>query len=178
MIGALTQLIFIPHKAWRILADDEVRRYYLLPMLVYPLLVVTALSAFVPYFYGFIELSVAVKAAILTLLKFAACLLSAWITLIYVARYYFASYCDKGSLHLFAGYTFTIWLLTTLVGNLLPAPFAFVQFAPMYIIWVVYQARDFLKIPDENIFSYTVISSVIFLGLPFLWDKIFGIILQ
>lgn len=178
MIRALLQIIFTPETAWRNLSNDAERQYYLLPMLVYPLLIITALSAFIPYCYNYIQLSVAVKDAILTLLKYSACLLTAYIAFIYLAKYYFTSDTDKKHLHLYVGYTFTIWFMTVILGNILPSRFAFIQFAPMYIIWVVYQARDFLKIPTENIFSYTVVSSVLFIGLPFLWDKIFGIILQ
>ncbi len=178
MIQALIQLIFTPEAAWRNLFNDAERQHYLLPMLVYPLLFIAALSAFIPYWYGYVPISLAVKEAILTLLKYSACMLSATIAFVYLARYYFTSDTDKKRLHIFVGYTFVIWLLTLIVGNILPSRFAFVQFAPIYIIWIVYQARDFLKIPAENIFSYTVVSSVVFLGLPFIWDKIFGLILR
>lgn len=178
MLQALIHIIFAPERAWKDLSDEPYCRAGLLPMLVYPLLLLTALSAFVPYAYGYIPFSDAVRDAVVTLLKYSACMLSAWIAFFYLARYYFRSDDDKKNIHLFVGYTFIIWLLSVLVGNLLPSRFAFVQFAPMYIIWIVFQARDFLKIPADNIFSYTVVTSVLFLGLPFLWDNIFGIILQ
>ena len=176
MIRALIQLIMAPNKAWQELSHDTVRQQYLSVLLVYPLLIITALSAYVHYCYGYITLAEATQEALVTFLKFAACIITIFILMVKLGcKYYTADY-SKSQAHLFAGYTYTITLLSVLINNLLPSDFAFVQFMPLYIIWVVYQGREYLNIPSENTFSYTVITSVMFMVLPYIWQTIFDII--
>ena len=128
MIRALIQLIMAPHKAWQELSHDTVRQQYLSILLVYPLLIITALSAYVHYCYGYITLAEATQEALVTFLKFAACIITIFILMVKLGcKYYTADY-SKSQAHLFAGYTYTITLLSVLINNLLPSDFAFVQF--------------------------------------------------
>lgn len=178
MIQALIQLLFSPRQAWEHVKQDDTLRHYLLPLLVYPLLIVTALSEYVPHWYGFIDLAEATRNAVVTFFKYTACIISAWIILVVISRHYFMSRCSKRDIHTFTGYAFTVSLLSVLIGNLLPSDFAFIQFLPMYIIWIAYQGREYMQIPEENVFSYTVITSVLLVGMPFAWDTILGLILR
>lgn len=178
MIGALYQVIFAPHKAWKAVQEDSYLQQYLLPMLVYPLLIVTALSEYVPHMYGYITAEVATLNALVTIIKYIACIVSAMLMIIWLSRHNLLVGVGKSDIHLFVGYTFTITFLSILVGNLLPSEFAFIQFAPIYSIWVVFQGKDFMKVDKETVFSYTVIASALFLLLPFLWDSLLGIILH
>jgi hypothetical protein len=176
MISALIQLIISPEKAWKELSHGIVRQQYLPLLLVYPMLIITALSAYVHYWYGYVSLAEATQEALTTILKYAACIITIFILLVKLGRKYYAAEYSKSQAHLFAGYIYTITLLSVLINNLLPSDFAFVQFMPLYIIWVVYQGREYLNIPSESTFSYTVITSVIFMALPYAWGTIFDII--
>lgn len=176
MISALIQLIFNPYKAWQELSNDTVREQYLPLLLVYPLLIITALSTYVHYWYGYTTLAEATREALITLLKFSACIVTAFVLMIKPGRKHFTTDYSKTQAHVFVTFTYTITLLSVLINNLLPSDFAFVQFMPVYIIWIVYQGRDYLKIPQESLFSYTVITSILLLGLPFAWDSIFDTI--
>ena len=178
MIQALVQLVINPQQAWKHIEEDDTLRHYLLPMLVYPLLILMALSEYIPYWYNFIGFDDATRNVIVTFFKYAACIISTWIILSLISRYYFMAECSKSHIHTFVGYSFTISMLSVIIGNLLPSDFTFIQFMPMYIIWVAYQGRHFMHIPQENVFSYTVITSVLFVGMPFAWDKILGLILR
>ncbi len=178
MIGALIQLIINPRKAWQDLTNDPVRQQYLPWLHVYPLLIITALSAYVHYWYGFTDLANATQEALITLIKYTACIISAFLLMVKFGRKQFAGKYSKSQAYLFVVYTYTITLLSTLINNLLPSDFTFVQFIPVYTTWIVYQGRDFLKIPQENVFNYTVIASVMILGLPFAWNRIFDIIIH
>ena len=178
MIKALGQIIINPQRAWKHVEDDDILRHYLLPMMVYPLLIVMALSEYIPHWYGFISLADATRNALVTFFKYTACIISTWIILSLISRHYFMAQCSKSRTHTFVGYAFTISMLSVIIGNLLPSDFTFIQFMPMYIIWVAYQGRHFMHIPQDNVFSYTVITSVLLVGMPFAWDKILGIILH
>ena len=178
MAYRLIQLIINPDKAWENIEKNPEQEQATLLLAVYPMLLITALSAFIHYWYGYVTYADAVKEALLILLKYIACLLSALSCVILLSRYNFIPPCSKKTAHTFAGYTFTISLLSVLIGNILPSSFTFVQFIPAYIIWVVYAARHYLKVPAENNFSFTIVNSAIFLLLPFVWDKIFGLILH
>ncbi|MBQ2980135.1 MAG: hypothetical protein IJE18_08530 [Bacteroidaceae bacterium] len=178
MIRALIQLIITPQKAWNELSRDIVRQQYLMWLLVYPLLIFTALSAYIHHWYGYTTVAEASQEALLTLLQYGACIMTTWILLTKLGPKYFAASYSNSEAHLYSGYVYTLTMLATLIGNILPSDFAFVQFLPMYSIWIVYQARQYMKIPQENIFSYTVITSVVILGLPFVWQKIFDLILH
>ena len=176
MIRALIQLIINPYKAWQELSNNIVRQQYLPLLLVYPLLIITSLSSYVHYWYGYSTLPDATQEALLTFFKYAACIVSLLVLIVKPGRKHFAGDYSKSQAHVFVGYTYTITLLSVLINNLLPSDFTFIQFMPVYITWIVYQGRKFLNIPQENMFSYTVIISVLFLGLPFVWDSIFNTI--
>ena len=178
MISALIQLIITPRKAWQDLSNNPVRQQYLPLLLVYPLLIITALSAYAHYWYGYTDLANTTQEALITLIKYIACIISAFLLMANPGSKHFAGKYSKSQAHLFVAYTYTITLLSTLINNLLPSDFTFVQFIPVYTTWVVFQGCDFLKIPQENVFSYTVITSVMILGLPFAWDRIFDIIIH
>lgn len=170
MIQALTQIIFSPRRAWEHLSESTTLQQYILPLMVYPMILLAALSAFIPHWYGFIPIDVATKQATLTLLKYCGCLILSWGLLIVLSRIYFMNECSKHELHLFAGYTLTFTLVSVIINNILPSSFSFVQFMPAYTLWIVYQGRHFLRIPEENVFSFTVTASTILLVLPFAWD--------
>lgn len=170
MIQALTQIIFSPRRAWEHLSENNTLQQYMLPLMVYPLIVLTALSTYIPYLYGYITFDIATKHATLVLLKYCGCMICAWGVLILLSRIYFMSECSKHELHLFTGYTLIFTMLSVIIGNILPSSFTFVQFMPAYTIWIVYQGRDFLRIPQENVFSFTVSTSSILIVLPFAWD--------
>ena len=178
MVRALIQLIFTPRIAWEQLSADAAREQFLMYLLVYPMLILTALSAYVHHWYGYTTIEKATQEALVTLLKYAACIISMWIIMVKPCRQYYAAEYSKSQAHIFVGYTYIISMLSVIINNLLPCDFAFVQFLPVYIIWVVFQGQTYLKIPQENVFSYTVITSVLFLGLPFVWDKVFDFIIQ
>ena len=163
MVRALIQLIFTPRIAWEQLSTDAAREQFLMYLLVYPMLIL---------------IEEATQEALVTLLKYAACIISMWIIMVKPCRQYYAAEYSKSQAHIFVGYTYIISMLSVIINNLLPCDFAFVQFLPVYIIWVVFQGQTYLKIPQENVFSYTVITSVLFLGLPFVWDKVFDFIIQ
>lgn len=176
MIRALIQLIINPYKAWQELSNETVRQHYLPLLLVYPLLIITALSSYVHYWYNYTTLAEATQEALFTFFKFTASIVSAFVLMVKLGRKYYGSNYNKTQAHAFVTYTYTITLLSVLINNLLPSDFTFIQFIPAYITWIVFQARDFLKIPQESVFSYTVITSVLFIGLPYAWDSIFNII--
>lgn len=178
MFKALYRIIFTPYKAWHELQDNAYLQQFLLPLLVYPLLVITALSAYVPHLYGYITIEAATQDALVTFFTYGISIVSALLLLIIPIRYYITSEVGKSDIHLFVGYTYTITLLSVIVGNLLPSDFAFVQFAPIYTVWIAFQSRSFMKVPGENVFSYTVITSALILLLPFIWDKLFDIIIH
>lgn len=172
MIQAFTQIIISPRRAWEHLSQSTTLQQYLLPLVVYPTILLTALSAYIPYFYGFILLEAATKQATLTLLKYSGCVITAWALLVLLSRTYFMNDCNKHELHLFAGYSFIVTFLSVIIGNILPSSFSYVQFIPAYTVWIVFQGRKFLRIPSENVFSFTVTTSTILIALPFMWNQI------
>ncbi len=172
MIQAFSQIIISPRRAWEHLSENTTLQQYLLPLVVYPTIILTALSAYIPHFYGFITIDIATKNATLALLKYCGCVITAWVLLVLLSRTYFLNECNKHELHLFAGYSFIVTFLSVILGNILPSSFSYVQFIPAYTIWIVYQGRIFLRIPSENVFSYTVTTSTILIALPFMWDQI------
>ncbi len=178
MIKSLFQLVFAPRRAWQELSENTFRQHFLLPLLVYPMLIVTSLSAYIQYEYGYITFTEATHNAVLTFTKYFACIISAWSLLILLARHYFYAPCSKIAIHLFVGYTYIITMLATIINNMLPSTFAFIQFAPVYSIWVVFQGKDFMQVTAENTFNFVISASALFLGLPFIWEYILNLIVK
>ena len=178
MIRTQILLLFAPERAWRELSEKPLRERLLVPLLLYPLLLLASLSVFVQYKYGHITFPEAVKWSVLTFIKYSACIVTAWITIALLSRHYYRSASDNRRIHTFVGYTMTIALLAFTVGNLLPSAFTFVEFAPFYMIWVTYKAKEYMQIPSENTFNFVISASMLLLGLPFVWDFILNYILH
>lgn len=171
-------LLFMPEKAWRELSEKPLRERLVLPLLVYPLLVLAALSVFIRYSYGYIDFPDAVKQSVVAFIKYTACIVTAWVALVFLSKHYYHSVSNRRHIRTFVGCTFTITLLAFIVGNLLPSTFTFVEFAPFYMIWVTYKAKDYMQIPPENTFNFVISASMALLGLPFIWDFIINYILH
>lgn len=178
MIQALINIIIRPKKALDRLSCDSYLQNFMPLLLVFPLLLLAALSSYCHHLYGFISAGEATKEAIITLMKMSSCILCGWVIIVLLGRYYYASQCNKRELFLFTSYAYTITLLSIIAGNILPSDFAFIQFAPMYIVWIVYQGRKYVKIPEENTFSYIVTTSAVLVGMPYVWEKFFNILLH
>lgn len=178
MIQALINIIIRPKKAWDRLSSDSYLQHFMPMLLVLPLLLIAALTSYCHYLYGFISAGEATKEAIITLMKMCSCILCGWVIIVLLGRYYYASQCNKRELYLFTCYAYTITLLSVIAGNILPSDFAFVQFAPMYIVWLVYQGREYIKVPEENTFSYIVTTSAVLVGMPYVWAKFFNILIH
>ena len=69
-------------------------------------------------------------------------------------------------------------LLAAIVSNLLPCPFSFVEFAPMYMIWVIYKGKEFLHVAEEDTLNFVVTTSALLLGLPYIWNSILHMIVN
>lgn len=171
-------LLFNPEKAWKELSDSPAKQQYLLPLLVYPLLLLAAASSYIQYEYGYISLSEATQEAVLSLIKFWACIVTTRIVMNALSHRYYKMTCNAQQIHLFTGYTFTIALLAALVSNLLPCPFTFIEFAPMYMIWVIYKGKDYLNVEEEDTLNFVVTTSALLLGLPFVWNSILHMIVD
>ncbi len=178
MIRALINIVRKPQEAWARLTIDSYLQHFMPLLLVLPLLLLATITAYLPYLYGFIDFSEASKDAVITFMKIGSCILCGWVIIVMLGRYYYASQCNKRELYLFTCYAHTITILTAIVGNILPSDFSFVQLIPMYLIWVVYEGRHYAKIPGENVFSYTVTTSAVMIGLPYIWESFFNILLH
>ena len=171
-------LLFAPEKAWKELSENSIKQRYLLPLLVYPLLLLAAASTYIKYEYGYISLPEATKESILTLIKFWACITTTRIVINALSHKYYQLSCDTREIHLFTGYTFTVTMLAAIVSNLLPCPFSFVEFAPMYMIWVIYKGKEFLHVAEEDTLNFVVTTSALLLGLPYIWNSILHMIVN
>ena len=130
------------------------------------------------YEYGYISLPEATQEAVLSLIKFWACIVTTRIVMNALSHRYYKMTCNAQQMHLFTGYTFTIALLAALVSNLLPCPFTFIEFAPMYMIWVIYKGKDYLNVEEEDTLNFVVTTSALLLGLPFVWNSILHMIVD
>lgn len=178
MIRTQILLLFLPERAWKELSNHPFRERLVLPLLVYPLLLLAALSIFVQYRYGYITFQEAVKQSVLAFIKYGSCIITAWALLVFLSKHYYHAAIGNRHIHIFAGYTFTVTLLAFIVGNLLPSTFTFVEFAPFYMIWIIYKAKDYMQIPPENTFNFVISASMLLLGLPFIWEMILNYILH
>ncbi len=171
-------LLFAPDKAWKELSENPAKQRYILPLLVYPLLLLAAASTYIKYEYGYISLPEATQESILTLIKYWACIVTTRIVINALSHKYYKLSCDASQIHIFTGYTFTVTLLVAIVGNLLPCPFSFIELAPMYMIWVIYKGKDFLNVAEEDTLNFVVTTSALLLGLPFVWNSILHMIVH
>lgn len=178
MIRTQLLLLFTPGKAWKELSEHSMRQQFILALLVYPLLLLSAASVYVRYGMGLTSLPEATKAAVLSLIRNGGSIVTSAVALNLLMQHFYHLPCTGHRAHVFVGYTYTIALLGNILSNVMPSVFSFVEFIPVYMIWIVYKGVDFLQIPKEDVLNFVITASAFLLGLPFLWDTILQTILK
>lgn len=161
-------VIISPKVGW-----DEVNRTgypedSILSKAYLPLLCILGLTSFLRIFYDSISVTDA----------FINALISCFI---YFIEYYVASYlisgfypelvktkAGQGRVNSFILYNLIYLLILNIINNLMPIDFTPVMFMTIYVMWITTKGVDFLGLKESKTIKFVLISSALFLIVPFL----------
>ena len=178
IISSLFLLVVFPAKAWQQIAEKKESHDHFLNYFLYPMMGLTALSAFGGFLTPGFTLEQALK----------------WVTINFVQYFvgFFVSAFlideirqklleeDKNPLlsQKFAGYLLSLLMIVTIAMNILPDNFSFIRFAPLYVIYVAWEGlKYFFNVPDSKRMTFIVLVSLIILLSPIIIERIMSILM-
>lgn len=177
-LTCLIQLIISPAKGWEDIAavGEDPRR--ICADGFYPLLGVTACSAFIQRFYipelGPVAL---IQDAIITFIEyFVSYFLASFIFSLFGAKVVDGELNEK-KYHTFVIYNLSLLALITIVGNCFPMELPIVQFLPIFTIIVMWMGRRYMAVKEEFSFRFIFLSAVAILLSPYLLGYLFRMVL-
>lgn len=177
-LGCLMQLIISPGKGWVDVAAVGEQPQQLASSGFYPLLGITACSAFVPRLYDKnLTLPVLIESAVVTFISYfiayflASALLSATIDRISTNN------PGEKKINTFILYNLAILALITLLRNCLPMELSLVQFMPVFVLIVMWAGRQYLNINENSTPTFILLCALFILIPPYVIDYIFRLLM-
>lgn len=166
-------LITSPGATWQKLSEREEDHHSFLNRFMYPLIGLTALAAFVGFFFGrkHFDLQLAIKETTTVLVtSFVGFFIAAFLLDEVLQRFFNKAKAPKLSQR-FTGYVFSISLVVYIIMDLLP-DFSFLRFAPLYTIYVIWEgAKNYMDIPENKRVAFVVAASLILFISPAVIEK-------
>lgn len=160
-------LLISPGEGWKDIGKYTIPNNLLLGKLFYPSIGILALTSFIPYILGYINLSMqnVIIAAMIDFVKF---FISMFAISYFVTGFYsdlFKKKTEINKINNFIVYNLTILVVFNILRILMPG-FPFFDIFPLYIIYVVYRGLSYLNIPDARKKGFVSIVSLLLLIVP------------
>ena len=171
-------LVVFPAKAWQQIAEKKESQDHFLNYYLYPMMGITAISAFGGFFDSGFTLENALKVVTIDFVQyFVGFFISAF--LIDEIRQRLLDEDKNPQLsQKFSGYLLSIYMVVTIALNILPDNFSFLRFAPLYIIYVAWEGlKHFLNVPEPRRMTFIVLVSLIILLSPTIIERIMFILM-
>lgn len=166
-------LIVAPGKTWAEIKEKDESTDHFLNNFLYPVMGVTALSVFGGFFGSDFTLEKGIKLGTICFVKY------------FVGFYLCAFLIEEMSLRIFempknikksrifSGYLLSISMVITFAMNLLPNNFSFLAFAPLYIVYVVWEGiKNYFEVPETKKMLSTIFISIVVLLSPMIIERI------
>lgn len=168
IVSSLFALVAAPGKAWQSISSKEESQATFLNGYLYPIMGITALSVFVNLLNDQFTLEKALKLMTIDFVKFFVGFYIASFLIDELLQKFFDREKNPKQVQLFVGYTLSVYMLITIFLNLFMGMFSFLRFAPLYIIYVIWEGSKYYMDINENkrlIFvRFIIIDSYIFSG--------------
>lgn len=166
-IRQLFQLILMPERGWEDVSASVHNPDILQRKAYIPLLVITALSEFIPLIYsrGYGFISALLSAIVVAMGMFSS---------LYVARLILEmTYCryvdnkmNPVKLSLFTTFLLGINCIYIIITNACPASMTFLRLLPLLSVVVIFKATKFLGVAEDNQLSFTGLSIIAVIACP------------
>ena len=154
IVSSLFALVAAPGKAWQSISSKEESQATFLNGYLYPIMGITALSVFVNLLNDQFTLEKALKLMTIDREK------------------------NPKQVQLFVGYTLSVYMLITIFLNLFMGMFSFLRFAPLYIIYVIWEgSKYYMDINENKRLIFVVLSSLILIFSPDIIERFMFILM-
>lgn len=148
----LLQIILNPWQGWHDAGKDYYNSHNLLVRGLVPFLIVVALSSLAEAVYymavGYME---AVIAGIIDFTGyFVSVFICNYLFTSALKKWVFPRRIDANDIMTLVIYSVASMALMTLLNNIFPADLALLSFLPLYVIYILWCARDYMDTPDDR----------------------------
>ena len=161
-------VITAPKYGWELINESNIPVGKVMRSVYVPLLVVLALSCFVPMIY---DRTLTFSYSLLNGIVMVSSFFVAYFIIVYLLGGFYPELVktEGGTARMsdFILYNLIFMVLLLILRNLLP-DFTPVLFLMAYLPWMVYRGTDNLYVRKEKVPKFVLISSLLLLGLPFL----------
>jgi len=169
-------VITSPRYGWEVINESNIPVGKVLRSAYLPMLVVLALSCFVPMIY---DSTIPFAKSLMTgIMLFSTYFISYYIIIYILSSLYPELVKTEGArarLNDFILYNLIFLVLLQILSKWLPSDFTPVLFLMLYLPWMAYRGTGNLFVKKEKVNRFTVISSALLLGLPILLEFILGL---
>ena len=160
-------LLISPGEGWKDIGKYTIPNNLLLGKLFYPCIGILALSSFVPYIFGYVNVSIqnVIIAAMIDFVKFFISFFAISYLVTGFCPDLFKKKSEINKINNFIVYNLTILVVFNVLRILMPG-FPFFEIFPLYIIYVVYRGLGYLNIPNTREKSFVAIMSLLLLIVP------------
>lgn len=166
-------VITAPKYGWELINESNIPMGKVMSNAYMPLLCVLALSCFVPMIY---DRTVSFSSSLMTsIVVFSTYWISYYLIILLIGSFYPELVKTEGAsarLNDYVLYNLIFLMLLMLLRNLLPSDFTPVLFLMLYLPWMAYHGTGNLFVKKEKVTRFTVISSILLLGLPLLLQSL------
>ncbi|WP_455496601.1 YIP1 family protein [Coprobacter sp.] len=178
IISNLFALVAAPGKAWQDISSKKESSTTFLNGYLYPIMGLTALSVFANLFSDQFTLERALKLMTINFVKFFVGFYIASFLIDELLQKFFEREKNPKQVQLFAGYTLSVYMLITIFLNLLIGMFSFLRFAPLYIIYVIWEgSKYYMDINENKRLLFVVLASLILLFSPDIIERFMFILM-
>ena len=178
ILSSLFALVAAPGKAWQSISSKEESQATFLNGYLYPIMGITALSVFVNLLNDQFTLEKALKLMTIDFVKFFVGFYIASFLIDELLQKFFDREKNPKQVQLFVGYTLSVYMLITIFLNLFMGMFSFLRFAPLYIIYVIWEgSKYYMDINENKRLIFVVLSSLILIFSPDIIERFMFILM-
>lgn len=157
----ILQLIVSPTEGWKSIKKFNVPRPLFTSKVFFPLLGVLAVSVFVQYLYTFTgSLTDYLQKSIIQCSSiYFGYMLSAFALNYYLLK----GESEEGTenkVHIFTLYLYSILMMLSIINNLLPVSFPFIDIFHFYVVYLIFKGVDYLSIKSGDRVKFVVVASL------------------
>ena len=169
-------VITAPRYGWEVINESNIPVGKVLRSAYLPLLIVLALSCFVPMLY---DKTISFSTSLMTgIVLFSTYFISYYMIIYFLGGAYPELVKTEGArarLNDYILYNLIFLVLLMILRKLLPSDFTPVLFLMLYLPWMAYRGTGNLFVRKDKVNRFTIISSVLLLGLPIALEYLLGL---
>lgn len=173
----LFQLIISPTPGWEDISHEGADAKRLATEGLYPLLGVSAISAFVTYFYNEVELSVLIQKAIITFVQyFITYFIAIFLFSMFLSKFIDGEQNEKRNTT-FITYNIAILAIIKIISNCIPVEISLIQFLPIFVAIVIWKGTKYMAVNKNKLGQFMLLSIGAIIVPPYLLEGLFNLIL-